>query len=246
MTGRTALTGTTLLVAVSLLSGCGIIQSLLSSAPDWTDGQASGLVAAWTFDGSGAVAVDSSGNGIDGQIHGATRVGGLVGNALAFNGLDNWVEVPNSPVLASLTQLTIDLWIYPTGWPSSGLGNATGIVAYGTADHGMWELRLAGQGAIYLLLNWQQGNPSSQTDIVTDPGLVLDRWQRITVSYDGQMARLYIDATLVKAEAASPWTYAGDSSRLGIGNDFPGISEYFQGKLDEVRIYNRALIPGSS
>ena len=53
-----------------------------------------GLVAEWHFDeGSGSVVEDSSGNGNDGVIYGATWVDGKYGNALSFDGVDDNLEV---------------------------------------------------------------------------------------------------------------------------------------------------------
>ena len=53
-----------------------------------------GLVAEWHFDeGSGSVLVDSSGNGNDGVIYGATWVDGKYGTALSFDGVDDNLEV---------------------------------------------------------------------------------------------------------------------------------------------------------
>ena len=54
-----------------------------------------GLVAEWHFDGD---AKDSSGNGNDGSIYGATFVQGISGQALSFDGVNNYVNVGSSPI----------------------------------------------------------------------------------------------------------------------------------------------------
>ena len=74
-----------------------------------------GLVAEWHFDeGSGSVLVDSSGNGNDGVINGATWVGGVSGSALSFDGVDDYVEVPHDSSLDfGYGDLSISSWMHP-------------------------------------------------------------------------------------------------------------------------------------
>ena len=73
-----------------------------------------GLVAEWHFDeGSGSVLKDSSGNGNDGVIHGATWVDGKYGKALRFDGVDDKVKLPYS-VITGLTDVTSEFWIKTT------------------------------------------------------------------------------------------------------------------------------------
>src|SRR5262249_19748833 len=66
--------------------------------------------AHWPFDdGAGTVARDTSGNGNDGRISGATFTAGKLAGALSFDGMDDVVET-NPTLLAGLTALTITLW----------------------------------------------------------------------------------------------------------------------------------------
>ena len=70
---------------------------IFSLNPDSAAVNVENITAMWLFDeGEGTTATDSSGNGNDGTIHGATWVDGKFGQALEFNGTDNWVEVPHS------------------------------------------------------------------------------------------------------------------------------------------------------
>jgi hypothetical protein len=78
-----------------------------------------GLVGWWRFDeGVGAIASDSSGNGNNGRINGATWFTGKYGQALSFDGISNSVDITGiqQETLSLSTFLTVEAWIYPTAF----------------------------------------------------------------------------------------------------------------------------------
>jgi hypothetical protein len=70
-----------------------------------------GLVAYYSFDDG--TATDNSGNGNDGRVFGATPTGGVLGNALYFNGSSDYVAVPHSSTLNLNSEFTISGWVKP-------------------------------------------------------------------------------------------------------------------------------------
>src|SRR5262245_30825397 len=82
----------------------------------------SGLVASFGFDeGSGTTVNSSAGSGMNGTISGATCVAGKSGNALSFDGVDDWVTVPHSTALDLTTGMTLEAWVRLSGAaPASG------------------------------------------------------------------------------------------------------------------------------
>ena len=72
------------------------------------------------------------------------------------------------------------------------------------------------------------------------PQLSYDTWYHYVYVYDGSHVKVYIDGKLV-----FEYNYRGrlypNAMPLEIGRDLPGITEYFYGALDDLRIYNRAL-----
>ena len=87
----------------------GTLGVLLSAAPMAASGTGS-MQAFWRMDtGSGSEVVDSSDSMNNGELS-----GGKFGNALEFDGVDDYVEVPSKPNQYGMSQLTIEAWIYPT------------------------------------------------------------------------------------------------------------------------------------
>jgi predicted GH43/DUF377 family glycosyl hydrolase len=78
-----------------------------------------GAVGYWEFDeASGTTLIDSSGNGNTGTVHGAQWVQGISGNALSFDGVNDYVSIPHSSSLdVSGHEITVEYWVkFPNGW----------------------------------------------------------------------------------------------------------------------------------
>ena len=222
------------MLTLSLASGCDLLVDIGLLPQD-------SLVAYWSFDESGNVALDWSHHGNDGEIKGAWRTQGIIGQALAFDGRDDWVYVSNSPSLqTTLKGLTIDVWVAVESFPRGGRPFATGIIAYGTRYQGIWELRVLDSGRVYFLLNW---NTFQETEVITDEVLNINVWHHITATFDGATARVYLDGALLGETEAPPLNYPAEEPWLAIGDDFPGVSEFFHGRIDELRVFNQAFAP---
>jgi glucose/arabinose dehydrogenase/fibronectin type 3 domain-containing protein len=193
-----------------------------------------GLVAAWAFgEGSGTTTADVSGNGNVGTLTSASwSTQGRYGNALSFNGTSSVVRVASSSSLDVGGAMTLEGWVKPTasqsGWRTV-LQRQTDAY-YLNASSGAGALRPAGGGTF--------GSGSSGT-LIGPTAIPVSTWTHEALTYDGTTMRLYINGV----EAVSkPQTGAVQSSTnpLWIGGNTP-YGEYFQGLLDEIRVYRRAL-----
>jgi len=189
------------------------------------------IVGDWHFDeNAGAVAYDSSGYGNQGTINGATWADGKYNPALNFDGNNDYVEVSHSSSLnISGSQITLEAWIKANALPSSGerwqiLGKADAY-ALQIADGG------GGKARVWLgpLTN------SVQTDASE---ISIGEWYHLVGVYDSSSVKIYINGVL-KKEVSKTGNQATSSSNLIIGARIPG--GYFNGIIDEARIYNRAL-----
>jgi hypothetical protein len=194
-----------------------------------------GLVAAWAFgEGTGTTTTDATGNGNTGTLTAATwSTQGRYGSALVFNGTSSIVRVPASASLDLSTAMTLSAWIQPTanqsGWRTILQRQADAYFLNASTSAG--PLRPAGGGTI-----------GGSTDFVGGPtASPLNTWTHVALTYDGTTLRLYVNGTQVATQARTG-TIQTTTNPLWIGGNQP-YGEYFQGLIDEVRIYNRALTP---
>ncbi|HET9674929.1 MAG TPA: LamG-like jellyroll fold domain-containing protein [Gaiellaceae bacterium] len=192
-----------------------------------------GLAAAYSFNaGSGSSVTDASGNGNAGAISGAAwSTQGKYGSALSFDGVNDLVTVPDANSLDFTSSLTIEAWVFPTdtsSWHTVVLKEQPGQLVYALYA----STDTPGPGG-HVFVNgdtWARG-PSA---------LPLNTWTHLAVTYDGSTIRLYIGGALAASLGSVVGSMPNSTLPLDIGgNNVWG--EWFAGRIDEVRIYNRAL-----
>jgi hypothetical protein len=194
---------------------------------------APGLVAAYGFEeADGSVVADQSGNANAGAISGATwTASGKFGSALSFDGVNDLITINDAESLDATTLLTMEAWVYPTalsGWRSAIVKEAQGHLAYGLYPHDNGPFP-----ASYVFVNGLDRRAGGTTQVP------LNTWTHLASTYDGASLRLFVNAIEVRNVALSGLIATSTSPlRIG-GNAIWG--EYFQGMIDEVRVYRRAL-----
>jgi hypothetical protein len=195
---------------------------------------ASGPVAAYGFnEGTGSTVADVTGNGRTGTISGATWTStGKFGAALSFDGIDDWVTVADAAALDLTTSMTLEAWVFPTAvgsWRNVLMKERPNGQSYSLYSHDN-----ARRPAGYLNL----GQPA---DVGTNSntGLPLNAWSHLAATYDGTTLRLFVNGAQVGTKAVTgPIVTSTGALRVG-GNSIWG--EYFTGRIDEIRLYNRVL-----
>jgi len=192
------------------------------------------LVGYWNFDeGSGTVAVDSSGYGNDGTINGTPGwVAGQLGGALDFDGSTDYVEIPHSDSLSITEQITIAAW---TNMRTNASGEMSIVSKGGWAANNLpYELTETAGSEIFWQFYDNEGRDSCSPDSPS-----VDEWHHIAGTYDGTIFKCYIDG-----ELADEWDYTGtmpeNTASVTIGRRSTG-GTWFNGMIDEVMIYDHAL-----
>ena len=211
-----------------------------SVTPAPTPTPPNGLVAAYNFnEGSGATVADASGNGLTGTIQGATwTTGGRYGNALSFNGADSYVDLGNPTLLRITGSFTLSAWIKAAANPP----NDGQIIAKSDTASG-WQLKTTPDTGPHTFGARITGAVNSPTRRYSTTVRSLNVWYHVAGVYDATAGTfdLYVNGvrdngTLV---GTIPSSQINSLVNVNIGRRTGGT--YFNGIIDEVRIYNRAL-----
>jgi len=216
----------------------GFALASMSESADQTEitpASLTGLVGQWHFDeGYGNTVYDSSGNGNHGTIYGATWTRGIIGFALKFGGEaeGDYVDLDKPPLLNISYPMTIEAWIKRDSYNT---GTADDIICHGTRGYVFWLSKAIPNVVCF---GYQGGGvPNSSMCSITT--IQDNLFHHVAVTHNGSTAKIYIDGQLDNSGPMFP-TFQNDLP-LWIGGCKDYHSEYFDGIIDEVSIYNRVL-----
>jgi hypothetical protein len=198
---------------------------------------ADGLVAYYPFNGN---ADDESGNGNHGIVYGATlttdRFGGEE-NAYRFDGIDDYIEIADSTSLDIEQQITIAAWVRFYSNPDGSSRIVDKSHTDCRAPWNMYGLRMcckASQFAFDVTTHGSNHILNSGNDYPPDA------WYFVVGTYDGSTQKLYVDGILDSSASVSG-SIGTNNEPLLIGKHRGCKSQHFDGVLEDVRIYDRAL-----
>jgi hypothetical protein len=221
-----------LVLALLAAFGRAVSVSALPGEPS-VAAQGATLVAWYAFEGN---ADDSSGNDYHGILNGAPALTtGKYGQAYQFDGTDDYVSIAwDAPIQGEGRSFTLAAWVKTDDRTDEHwvLGDDSG-----------WFHFLFGLHRGHLSIRWRYG--SAWTDYSLDTyQTVAGDFTHIAATYDAaaRYVRLYVNGALAVADTTSLPLGIGDLSALHIGKGRTADpSEYFEGVIDDVRVYNGAL-----
>jgi hypothetical protein len=200
----------------------------------------SGLVGYWPLDGNTTnwntdTTADVSGNGNTGTLVNmsttSSPVAGKIGQALEFNGSNQYVTIPSLSGLGTTNTATFSAWVY-----SNANQNSYEAISFGRYG-GYAGLQTSGYATNMLTFAWT----GASSEYFANTGLVIPnkKWTFVGVVITPTNATLYMNgSTYVQTQTNSPQAFTAWT----IGRDPEGEStRLWNGAIDDVRIYNRAL-----
>ena len=183
------------------------------------------------IEGRGTKLHDFSRHRNHGTIHGATWTQGKFGKALSFDGIDDYVDCGNDESLDITDAITIAAWVKPV------VGDVSKTIL-GKVSFRTGYMMYQAEGKRYQVY---LGNGSDWVAWGGTYSFVDNKWTHIafTASMTDSKLRLYVDGVQHDSfDISSPWISSKNPFKIGKGEYGTGS---FNGTIDEVRIYNRAL-----
>ena len=218
-------------------------QSNIAYATTWAN--ASGLVARWTMNNDSIT--PTLVNDVSGNNNNLTKIGsptttpsGRIAEAIVLNGQNQYLQASSSSSITPLSAMSMSAWVYT----SSGSTAAENIISK-SKNSWSYSMHVSKTGQTfncrftitsaptYIDLSWPGGVNGLQP--------YLNQWNLVTCTYDGAQAKMYVNGVLRNTKN-NPGVLAQNSEDIIIGNKLPN-NYYFNGKIDDVRIYNKALTP---
>jgi parallel beta-helix repeat protein len=194
------------------------------------------LAAEWHLDdGNGTTAVDTSGNGNDGTlVNNPAWVKGKIGKALSFDGTNDYVDCGQSTSLKITGAITVEAWV---NW--TGAGNPYFVTKSGGPGHRSYDLSGNEDGTAEFRVGGADCNTQKSSGTITIPA---GEWVHLAGTYEpSRYVRLFVDGALAKENIVSIPASQGDNGLPWYIGAREGNQGWFNGTIDEVKIYNRAL-----
>lgn len=222
------------MITIAVIGFC-----LLTLSPAFAAINTENITALWLFDeGEGTTATDSSGNGNDGTIHGATWVDGKFGQALEFNGTDNWVEVPHSQTVSFEAGTSFSLTVHFKGTKVGG--SLAGKNYEDTTQVLPWYMLWNG-GADNKVTFFLRNSASQNYRPISTTEIGDDQWHFIAGVADADSAKVSLWVDGVKEAEVDYDTASGYGTGEGVFHIGRHFNRYTAGIIDEVVLFNTAL-----
>jgi len=192
---------------------------------------ASGLVSRYTFD---IDARDTYGTNDGTLTNGASvTTDGTRGKVLSLDGTDDYVDLPSANMAAGRSELTLSLWIKP-----DELVNSDAIYdEYAETEYWQFSINVAE----WYTRDSSTGTTGSRNNDLLLPTLTTGQWQHLAFVYSvtNSIKAVYVDGLLAASDSTSIDALTSDRDGVRIG--YPSDGTYYDGLIDDVRLYSRAL-----
>ena len=218
-----------------------------SAAYSWANGQATALseslVGYWTFDETTGTVLRDSAGGNDGTVHGAQWTTGQAGNALLFDGMNDYVELANNAV--TTTEFTLMAWANQYGEAGGYYNQSTFFTQRDDRINGEYSaISLSTKNAIYQCARAAirgSGDGGQSLHYETQP---YNTWHHYAITVSPTEFVFYVDGIETNGttnEQTGSFTTNIDHVLIGADKYSNKDTGFFNGAIDELAVYDRAL-----
>ena len=199
-----------------------------------------GLVLYYNFDTNTTPVPDQSGNNNTGTVNSAVWTnGGEINGAYDFDGTNGWICATNTASINMSTALTVAAWVCPDISNScmNVVTKSSGNGSSGNPFGWLVDIRSLKIHPVIRNTSWTIYEFSGNTALPTN------QWSHIAITYDGTNLVAYLNGVVDYTISASGYINSSGNYNLGVGWLAQGgvPSQHFNGRIDEVKLYNRAL-----
>jgi hypothetical protein len=213
----------TLLIAILLAT------TTFAQVPNYVP--TNGLVGWWPFNGN---ANDESGNGNNGTIYGATLISdrnGVANSAFSFDGLNDYIQIPsNTNFINSEISISFNF--------KSAFTQEIQFLVLGNNNHTNWSISTTNSNLISFSKNQFCNN---YVQNLFNTIINVNNWNNITITTNNSISKLFVNGINVDTLVSSNFNSNCSLSDLYLGFDILVNPEFFNGALDDIGIWNRAL-----
>jgi len=194
------------------------------------------LVSLWRLDEDSGITAADDYNDNDGTLYNdPTWTTGQINGAIEFDGVDDYVGIPDDSSLDIEDTLTIECWFNVSEIPGDNGYNMQTIVSKDTN----YEFHVHDNGKLYW---WWEDSSNNPHQLYSNATIDEETWYHATVVYDqpSGTAKMYLNGVLENKTKVSS-TLATNDLDVHFGKNHFNMPRYFDGKIDEVAIYDCAL-----
>lgn len=217
-------------------------QQVLTTLKNYNSILKNGLVAYYPFNGN---ANDASGNNLNGILTNTsltTNRFDINNSAYLFKNSDVYIPFNNK---FKVTNLTTSAWIRPSSYNPDNYSIILNRFEEGYNSIGgeTWQLILTNNEVWFQVIGEGRSGTAPNTILKASKQVQLNAWSLITSTYDGTNMKVYVNGSLLLSQPTTTKinTLGTSGISIGVSKQANGIWHYFDGKIDDVGIWDRAL-----